>query len=317
MKAIFLFPGQSSRYPEMIDRLFEQAPEEARRVFGEASDVLGRDLRAHYSATNPAIFATNSDVQIGVFLANHTHLLAIERASVTASFSLGLSLGEYNHLVHIGAIAFTDALRLVAARGAAYDKGPDGAMVSVFPLPLEDLASIVARVQSVGCVEIANLNSPTQHVLSGDREAVTAAASLAELEYGVSCVLIERRIPMHSTPFRPAALAFRPALEKAPWRTPRLPYLPNVLGHFEPDPTPARITDLLERHVHNAVLFRDSVELLAAAHPEAAFIEVGPKAVLHNLLSRRWLKVRRYCTDVPGGAPLAFESIAAEVNHGY
>lgn len=316
MKAVFLFPGQSSRYPEMIDRLFQHAPEEASRVFGEASDVLGRDLRSFYTASNPDVFATNRDVQIGVFLANHVHLLAIERAGVKASLSLGLSLGEYNHLVHIGAIGFTDALRLVDARGAAYDRGPDGAMVSVFPLPLEDLAGIVARVQSVGRVEIANLNSPTQNVLSGDREAVNAAAALAETEHDASCVLIERRIPMHSAVFRPVADAMRPILRQAPWKTPRLPYLPNVLGRFEADPKPASIAELLELHVYNAVLLRSSIELVALENEGAAFIEVGPKAVIHNLLSRRWLRVKRFCTDPPGGAPPNFEAIAKEVQCG-
>lgn len=315
MRAVFLFPGQSSRYPEMIDRLFEHAPEEASRVFGEASAALGRDLRAAFSASNPDLFATNRDVQIGVFLANHTHLLALERTGLTASLSVGLSLGEYNHLVHIGAIAFVDALRLVDARGAAYDAGPEGAMISVFPLGVDDLAAIIARVQAVGRVEIANLNSPTQNVLSGDREAVSAAAALADLEHGASAVLIEKRIPMHSVLFRPVADALREALREAPWKTPSLPYLPNVLGRFEPEPTPARIAELLELHVYNSVLFRSSVELLALENEGAAFVEVGPRAVLHNLLSRKWLRVKRFCTDPPGGAPPRFAEIAEEIAH--
>ncbi len=315
MKPIFLFPGQSSRYPGMIDRLFEHAPEDANRVFAEASAVLGRDLRAAYSAGNPHLFATNREVQVGVFLANHIHLLALERTGLTASLSVGLSLGEYNHLVHIGAIRFTDALRLVDARGAAYDAGPEGAMISVFPLAVDDLTAIIARVQTVGCVEIANLNSPTQNVLSGDREAVSAAAALADLEHGASCVLIEKRIPMHSTLFRPVADALRGTLEEAPWQTPRLPYLPNVLGQWELDPSPQRIADILERHVYTSVLFRASIELLARENEGAAFVEVGPRAVLHNLLSRKWLRVKRFCTDPPGGAPPRFAEIAEEITH--
>ena len=315
MRAIFLFPGQSSRYPEMIDRLCEHAPEEASRVLGEASELLGRDLRAFYSAGNPDMFATNRGIQVGVFLATHIHLLAIEEAGVRAALSLGLSLGEYNHLVHIGAIRFADAVRLVDARGAAYDAGPEGAMVSVFPLPVEDLAAIVARVQAVGCVEIANLNSPTQNVLSGDREAVNAAAALAETEHGATCVLIERRVPMHSSVFRPVAQAMRPVLRAAPWTPPRLPYLPNARGRFERDPTPHVIAGLLEEHVHRPVRLRASIELLAAEHPDAAFVEVGPRAVLHNLLSRKWLRVKRLCTDSHGGEPPAFRAIAEELSN--
>ncbi len=315
MSVVFLFPGQSSRYPEMFDRLHRQAPDESARVLGEASDILGRDLRAFYSSRNPDLFAGNRDVQIGVFLASHVHLLALEGAGVRADLSLGLSLGEYNHLVHIGALAFSDALRLVDARGAAYDEGPEGAMISVFPLSAQELADALSRVDPAGRVEIANLNSPTQNVLSGDREAIHDVAALLESEYGVSCTVIEHRLPMHSSVFRPVADALRPHLRKAPWRSPRLPYLPNLTGRIERDPSPERIAELLERHVHSPVLFRASVELAAAWHPDAAFVEVGPRSVLHNLLSRRWLQVRRYCTD-PQDAPLAFETIAKEVARG-
>ena len=105
---VFMFPGQSSRYPDMFERLASQAPEQTREVLGLASEILERDLAAHYRADNPAIFASNCDVQLGVFLASHVHLVAAERAGLRARLSLGLSLGEYNHLVHIGALDFAD-----------------------------------------------------------------------------------------------------------------------------------------------------------------------------------------------------------------
>ena len=88
--------------------------------------------------------------------------------------SIGLSLGEYNHLLHIGALAFEDALRLVAARGAAYDQGPLGAMAAVFPVDEAAVLDAIERLAPVGIVEIANFNSPSQFVLAGDRAAVDA-----------------------------------------------------------------------------------------------------------------------------------------------
>src|SRR5947209_4023010 len=100
-----MFPGQSSRYPEMIEKIVA-ADMGSAAVVARASQVLGRDLAAHYRAENPRIFATNRDVQIGVFLANHLHLGLLHRAGVDSAHSLGLSLGEYNHLVHIGALSF-------------------------------------------------------------------------------------------------------------------------------------------------------------------------------------------------------------------
>jgi [acyl-carrier-protein] S-malonyltransferase len=300
----------------MIDRLMISAPAEARAVLDLASDCLGRDLRAHYRADNPAVFTTNRDVQVGVFVANHVHLTALERAGVMAPLSVGLSLGEYNHLVHIGALDFASALRLVDARGDAYDLGPSGAMASVFPLCLDELREVVERARRVGPLEVASLNSPTQNVLSGARAAIDAARAILDEEHGVECVLIEERIPMHASIFAPAAAALWHALEQAPWRTPHLPYLPNVLGSFEPEPRPGRIMDLLARHVHSPVLFRASIEQLVEHRGNAAFVEVGPRGVLYNLLSRKWISRPRFKTDTGEHGGRAFLAIAEELSRG-
>lgn len=315
MTPAFMFPGQSSRYPEMIDRLVERVPEVARDVLGEASAALGRDVRAHYRAQNCGIFDTNRDVQVGVFVANHVNMVALERSGVRADVSLGLSLGEYNHLVHIGALQFADAVRLVDARGAAYDAGPEGAMASVFPLDLEELAPVVERARAHGPLEIANLNSPTQNVISGARAAVDAASAILDDEHGCECVLIEQRIPMHASMFRPVIDSLGPALERAPWCSPSLRYLPNVLGRFELDPTPARFVELLSQHAYRAVMWRDSIDYLVDLYPDIAFVEVGPRAVLYNLLSRKWLSRPRYKTDAVDGNG-AFDAVVRELSRG-
>ena len=123
---VFMFPGQTSRYPGMLDRLVELHPRN-RGLLAWACEVLGRDLATHYHVDNgDAAFTRNVDVQVGVFLANHMFLVTLETAGIDAEFSLGLSLGEWNHLVHIGVLSFEDALRAVEVRGRLYDEGPRG-----------------------------------------------------------------------------------------------------------------------------------------------------------------------------------------------
>ena len=58
MTLIAMFPGQSSRYPEMLSKLGKDLE--------QYSAILGRDLRM-------LDLTTNRDVQVGVFLANHLH----------------------------------------------------------------------------------------------------------------------------------------------------------------------------------------------------------------------------------------------------
>jgi len=186
-------------------------------------------------------------------------------------------------------------------------------MASVFPIELTELQEVVARTRDSGLLEIANLNSPQQHVISGERAAVEAARTILEREYMVDAVIIESRIPMHSSRFRPVADLLRPTLAAAPWRPSRRPYLPNVLAEIVPSPTPALLVDLLCRHVHQPVRWRASIDVLADRYPDATFVEVGPRSVLYNLLSPRWRRVHRDKTDSVGDLAAAFAATAARL----
>ncbi len=291
-----MFPGQNSRDPGMLVRMLAAWPQGA-AVVDEASEVLGRDLWAAYNPRRREdMFADNRAVQVGVFLCSHLHLQALRCRGIEGDLSLGLSLGEYNHLVHIGALTFADALRLVDARGAAYDRGPAGLTAAVFPIEEEHLAELVVRARPHGIVEVVNLNSPTQYVVSGERPAVEALLGLVAEESFAEAVAIDERLPLHSSLFAPAAEFFRPYLLRAAWRRPHKPYYPNVKPGPLASPTPADFVDLLTRQVAAPVLFRDAVEHLLDRHPAAEFIEVGARGILSGLL-RRWVPNPRRRTD--------------------
>jgi len=298
MTIVFMFPGQSSRYPGMLDKLRRLHPR-AEEVLAIACDTLGRDLRSHYSEDNAAAFDRNVDVQIGVFVANHMTLSVLQAEGIDAELSLGLSLGEYNHLTHIGALDFVDALRVVKARGEAYDAGPRGWMASVQPLELDTLEEVVeaVRTRGLGVLEIVNLNSPRQHVLSGDQDAIEAAVAILEDEHYVVPTIIERQVPMHSSRFAPVGEALLPHLRRARFRAARRPYLPNRLGSPVPSASHDEYVKMLADHVHTPVLWRRSIDHVVAAYPDAVLVEVGPRQVLFNLLDRKWIKRPRFCTD--------------------
>jgi [acyl-carrier-protein] S-malonyltransferase len=294
MTLVFMFPGQSSRYPTMIDKLV-RIDRRNGELLETASSVLGRDIGRHYRSDNQDMFSCNQDVQLGVFIANHMCMAMLERSGIGAELSLGLSLGEYNHLVHIGALSFEEALVTVSERGAAYDAGPRGAMASIFPLELDELEEVVERARQGAVLEVVNLNSPRQHVLSGDTAALDRALGILEEEHFVSAVIIEREVPMHSSLFAPVGERLRTHLQTVDFKRPTLPYLPNRLAEFVDAPD---FVELLASHVHQPVLWRRSVDLVLDSHPGAFMLEVGPKAVLTNLLDRKWRRdVRKAAMD--------------------
>jgi [acyl-carrier-protein] S-malonyltransferase len=310
-----MFPGQNSRYPEMIWKLLKLGPWN-REILDRASETLRRDLRAHFDPRNEAMFARNRDVQIGVFLANHMHCESLHRIGVRADHSLGLSLGEYNHLVQIGALDFDQALSLLDARGQAYERGPEGAMASVFPIDIDQLREVADSVRGLGRLEIAIHNAPKQHVIAGERRALEAALAILEEEHFVQGVVIENRIPMHTRLFGSVADAFRPALEAVVWRRPALPYLPNALGRAARSPGPAQFVELLSRHVCSPVLWRESIDFLTGRFDNLMFVEAGPRATLYNLLGKSWKSNPRYKTDSPDDLQASFMTLAEELTDG-
>jgi [acyl-carrier-protein] S-malonyltransferase len=255
-------------------------------VLREASDVLGRNLADHYRADNPDIFARNRDVQIGVFLTNFIFARTLEADGILPDASVGLSLGEYNHLCEIGALSFAASLQLLEARGAAYEVAPDGMMMSVFPCHEEQVEEALTIGRTMGCVDISLRLGKKHYVLGGETSAVeTSVTWLKEKSFAQSTV-VDDRLPMHSGIFRPAADAFRPALERSEWRSAHAPYLPNIDGNFREHQSAMDYIDILYRHVFSTVQWQRSVNLMAQRYSDATFIEVGPKSVLYNQLSR-------------------------------
>ncbi|MEQ8765392.1 MAG: ACP S-malonyltransferase [Planctomycetota bacterium] len=289
MTLVYLFPGQSSRYPGMLTKLTElHAPNLG--VLAEAQRLLGREL-------DERRFERNEDIQIAVFLANLMFQSLLEARGVRADLSLGASLGELNHLVHIGALSFREALLTVQARGRAYDRGPRGWMAAVQPMEEGEVQALIERVRGDRCLEIANLNSPRQQVIAGHAEAVADAVRSAEDEHFAQPVVIEKRCPMHSSMFRPVADELAEHLHRVRWQRPHRPYFSNVLGRECLCPSPEQMQRLLTEHVHSPVQWRASIDHVRERWPDAVFVEVGAKSVLTSLMDRKWCRVDKHACD--------------------
>lgn len=315
MTKVFLFPGQSSAHPDMLVRA-RQVHAAADDVAARAEDVLGAAAAERYLGGAGTALETNHDVQLSVFLATQMYLHALRAEGLDGAASLGLSLGEYSHLVHIGALAFEDALALVNTRGACYDRAPQGVMVTVLGVDRDTVEGVVGTAAARGCVVVSNYNATTQHVIAGHDEAVAWAVTALEDGHGAHTTTIERRVPMHSPLMTGVAAAFRPALVNAPWTTPRADYLPNVTARPLAAATPAAFVSHLADHVSAPVRWDASIDVAAARHPDATFVEVGPGRVVHNMLGRGWKRLARAATDAPDGvAPRAHFAALVEALH--
>src|SRR2546428_1729992 len=278
----WLFPGQGSQAVGMGKELAERYGAAA-RVFEEANEVLGIDLRGlcfegpaedldRTANTQPALLATS---------------IACLRAAQEAAggladprFVLGHSLGEFTALVAAGVLALADALRLVRTRGDLMQAAdPAGAMAAVIGLD----ALVVARALVGTSVVVANDNAPGQVVISGPR-ADLARASDALKEAGAKRIVPLRiSAAFHSPAMRTVAPRLREAIDATAFSALRYPLVANVDAGV---PEHAReMPPLLEKQVWSPVQWVASVRR-AGDEGVSSFVEFGPGNVLTGLVKR-------------------------------
>src|ERR671918_1900473 len=138
MTIAFVFPGQGSQAVGM-GRGFSETSVAARRVFEEANDALGFDLRRVMFEGPQAELALTANTQPAVLTASVAAARVCAERRLTPALAAGHSLGEYSALVVAGALRFADAVRIVRKRGEfMQDAVPvgTGAMAAIMGLEL-------------------------------------------------------------------------------------------------------------------------------------------------------------------------------------
>jgi [acyl-carrier-protein] S-malonyltransferase len=268
---------------------FEASPA-ARAVFEAADDALGMAL-SRVCFDGPEEELRRTEVQQPALLTTSIALLrGFEQTvgPVAADFFGGHSLGEYTALVASGALAFEDAVRVVAARGrfmqeaVAEGRGAMAAIMGCGPDEVREACEQVAAERGE-VVAPANYNSPQQTVIAGDAAAVEAASERARERGAKRVVALPVSAPFHCALMAPAAEKLRPELDRIGFRAPARPVVTNV--EARPNEDPGRIAALLEQQVTAPVRFTGMVECLKSLGV-TSFLEVGPGRVLSGLIAR-------------------------------
>jgi [acyl-carrier-protein] S-malonyltransferase len=207
---------------------------------------------------------------------------------VRPAFAAGHSLGEWSAHVVAGTLPLADAVRAVKARGQAMQRAVpagQGAMAAVLALGADQVAEACREAARETGLEVAaaNLNSPSQTVISGVLAAVERAAALAKEKGARRAVMLPVSAPFHCALMQPAQEEVARLLASLTLTDPSVPVAANITGQFVTSAGAAR--EALVRQVTGAVRWVECVQSLVAAGP-THFIEVGPGKVLCGLLKQ-------------------------------
>ena len=278
-KTGILFAGQGAQFVGMGRDLAEAFPA-CRDLFAKANEVLGYDL-ARLCFEGPETELVKSlHCQPAIFAVSLACCRALNPPTPAAV--AGLSLGEWSALCLAEAVSFEDGLRILAARGRFMQESCEehaGAMLSVIGLGGEALAKIAADTG----VEIANLNSPEQTVLSGPKAGIQQAEKLAGEAGAKRVILLNVAGAYHSSLMAAAAGKLEQFLQSVVIHPPRVPVVSNVTGL--PHGTPEEIKRAMVRQVTSAVQWLASVQWFQQQGFQR-YIECGPGRVLSGLVKR-------------------------------
>jgi [acyl-carrier-protein] S-malonyltransferase len=278
-----LFAGQGAQAVGMGKDVAEQFPVVA-QMFTSADAILGRKL-SDVAWNGPIEELTKtSNCQPALFVHGLACLAVLRELAgdFPIEAAAGLSLGELTAYAAARTFDFESGLKLVQRRGELMDEActaTNGAMAAMIGADETSARALAADAD----VDVANINSPGQIVLSGELPNIEVAIGLAK-EHGIRrATMLNVAGAYHSRLMESAYQKLSEALLEIEMQPPAFPIFTNVTG--EAVCTLPEIRRTLRDQVTGTVRWADCMQGMAERGCDF-FIELGPGGVLAGLLKR-------------------------------
>ncbi|MDQ3200102.1 MAG: ACP S-malonyltransferase [Verrucomicrobiota bacterium] len=282
-KIALLFSGQGAQAVGMGHDLAKEFPEAA-DLFERADEVLGRNL-SEVAWQGPLEELTRtSNCQPALYVHGLACLSVLREIAgeLPVAAAAGLSLGEWTAHAAAGTFSFEEGLRLVEQRGRFMEAACEATSGAMAAMIGGDEAAVRALATAAD-VDVANLNSPGQIVISGEKEKVENAVSLAK-EHGIRrATLLNVAGAYHSRLMETARAQVGESLRGVALQAPAFPVISNVTGERVESAEEIRRT--LQDQVTGTVRWTHCMERMLGMGCDL-FLELGPGGVLAGLLQR-------------------------------
>jgi len=238
-KAAIIFPGQGSQYIGMGQEFVGQESAAA-ALMDLAEKISGFPIRT-LCFTGPiedltrVLYLQPALTVINLICWQQLRALLPD---FQPAFLAGHSLGEYSALHGAGVLTLEDTLALVTKRGDLMEREGamhPGGMRAVIGLGIEEIEALLAEHTGPGVAVVANHNTASQIVLSGDVTGLDAIGAQCAAK-GAKVIALNVSVANHSPLVAGAVPDFAAFMEKISFRPPQVPVLFNVTGGQEEDP---------------------------------------------------------------------------------
>ena len=282
----FVFPGQGSQSVGMLELYFSKQ-KKFNYVFDMSKEVLDVDFRDLILNGVSEDLSPTEITQPLMLTANNAIWECLEIKAEEVTVMAGHSLGEFSALVSSRALSFEDALILVSSRAKfmqeAVPEG-EGAIAAIMGINIEDLNSICLSINNEDMlVELANINSSNQIVISGTKKAVDIAIQRSSEAGAKRAILLPMSVPAHCKLMKPASEKFKDVLDSINLQEPKCSVIQNVDASATNNIV--KITENLISQIYSPVRWTDIMNSFNKL-TLGKCIECGPGKVLSGLMKR-------------------------------
>jgi len=285
----FVFTGQGSQYLGMGKEILEKRPE-YELYFDKVKNKIGVDIKSIIFGTDEKELTLTQNAQVAILTISYMKYLDAIEEGFKPDVVAGHSLGEWTALLADNMISFEEAIESVYYRGLymseAFEPGKGG-MAAVIGMDLNEIEKVLSNYPNV---QIANYNSPSQIVISGEMEELLISMEKLKEEGARKVIPLNVSGPFHSRFLKDAEERLRKKIEHIEFKKPTVPVVQNVTAKFETDPN--IIKENIIKQITSPVRWIECVEECVKNGVDE-FVEIGPAKVLTKFIKQINKNVKR------------------------